>query len=142
MSGSSRSSSESTSDAPLRFYIDSRLGAVAIPQMVRRLGYEAFHKEDVFGRRKVEDVEWIEHASSAGWVALTKDDRIRRRPLEKQRFSASTLRVFCLANGNLLKVQQVEYFETNWSRIIAACDQPGPFLYAVHKSAIEPMKLY
>jgi hypothetical protein len=46
--------------------------------MVRRLGYEALTKIEIFGRQRVEDTEWISWADRESLVVLTKDDAIRR----------------------------------------------------------------
>jgi PIN like domain len=96
--------------------------------MIRGLGYEARTKVEVFGLRRVEDTEWITWADSRGLVALVKDDAIRRRPLERRALLQSSLRVFCLTNGNLRKAEQVARFEARWDSIIRKCRTgPDPF---------------
>ena len=44
-------------------------------------------------------VVWLEQAGRTGWVALTKDDAIRRRPVELQALAAHGVRAFCLTNA-------------------------------------------
>ncbi|MFI7059656.1 hypothetical protein ACIBL3_01625 [Kribbella sp. NPDC050124] len=79
--------------------MDVGLGGIAIPELVRRLGSKALTKHEVFGRRTVEDTEWIAWADAEDLVVLTKDDAIRRRPLERAALARSGLRVFCLTNA-------------------------------------------
>jgi hypothetical protein len=109
--------------------------------MVRRLGYKVFSKEGVFGQHKVPDVEWIAWADERDLVALVKDDRIRRNRLERQALLHSTLRVFCLTNGNLTKAEQVSRFEARWPAIIRRCAGPGPFVCGVYSDRIEDLRL-
>ncbi|MEV0282714.1 hypothetical protein AB0H36_01210 [Kribbella sp. NPDC050820] len=112
-----------TSEQP-RFYIDVGLGGIAIPHLVRRLGSEALTKHEVFGRRTVEDTEWIAWADAEDLVVLTKDDAIRRRPLERAALARSGLRVFCLTNANLTKAEQVLRFECLWPALSGGASSP------------------
>jgi uncharacterized protein with PIN domain len=125
--------------APPKFYIDVGLGGLAIPALVRALGSEALTKAEVFGQRKVEDTEWIAWADAEGLVVLTKDDAIRRRPLERAALNASRLRVFCLTNANLTKAAQVERFERRWPAILRRCAEPGPFVCGVYADRLQDL---
>ena len=55
----------------------------------------------------VADEHWITDASVAGWVALTKDERIIRFPHEQAALTASRLRVFAIGNQHLTGPQMV-----------------------------------
>ena len=46
--------------------------------------------------------------------------------------SQRTLRVFCLANGNLVTAAQVARFRDNLPAIKTQAAQPGPWLFAVY----------
>jgi hypothetical protein len=108
--------------------------------MIRRLGYEATTKVEVFGQeRRVEDTEWITWADSRGLVVFVKDDAIRRRPLERRALLQSSLRVFCLTNGNLRKDEQVARFEARWASIIHKCRSPGPYVCGIYSDRIEDL---
>ncbi|MDX6239313.1 MAG: hypothetical protein QOG10_4128 [Kribbellaceae bacterium] len=107
--------------------------------MVRRLGCEALTKIEIFGRRRVEDTEWISWADRESLVVLTKDDAIRRRPLERAALAASGLRVFCLTNANLTKAHQVARFEERWPAILRKCRQPGPFVCGVYVDRLQDL---
>ena len=79
------------------------------------------------------DVVWLEQAGRAGWVALTKDDAIRRRPVELQALAANGVRAFCLTNANLTGEQQRDRFLANINRMIQRSRRPGPWICAVHE---------
>ncbi len=98
--------------------------------------------DEVYGMAKVEDTEWMSRADHEGWVAVCKDDRIRTRPGERQLMSGGTLRVFRLANGNLLRAAMVDRFHSNLDAMLAQAEMPGPWLFAVYTHHIERMKLY
>lgn len=46
------------------------------------------------------DEEWMQVAGSEGWVVLTRDQAIRRKPNELKAFRAAKLILFALASGN------------------------------------------
>ena len=56
--------------------------------------------DDHFGR-DTDDSEWITAVAERGWVILTKDRRIRHRPLERSAVAAAKARMFVLTSGNL-----------------------------------------
>ena len=87
-------------------------------------------------------MEWMKRVDDEGWIAACKDDRIRTRPGERSLMSQGTLRVFCLANGNLVTAAQVARFRDNLQAIKTQAAQPGPWLFAVYTHEIRPMKLY
>ncbi|MGH9248918.1 MAG: hypothetical protein ACRD0W_05310 [Acidimicrobiales bacterium] len=128
--------------APPDFLVDRSLGLLAIPALLRSAGYTVRTIDDVYGRRPVEDVEWIRDADANGWAVACKDDRIRRRPAERRALVASALRVFCLTAGNLRSADQVERFRTNLPAIARVIDEPGPWVRGVYVDRIELLRLY
>lgn len=47
------------------------------------------------------DQEWLPVVGARGWVVLTKDSRLRFRPLEKEALIAAKVRVFVFTGGNV-----------------------------------------
>ncbi|MGH3301128.1 MAG: hypothetical protein ACRDOK_05450 [Streptosporangiaceae bacterium] len=125
---SKRSSARQLAAAPPEFLIDRSLGRLQLAKALRETGLTVRTLADVYGEaaaQKTEDVEWIGLAAAQGWVVLCKDDRIRRRPAERQALTAGRLRAFCLMNANLGFADQAAYFVSNRFRIIQACAKPG-----------------
>jgi len=56
-------------------------------------------------RRDEEDRVWLRTVGERGWVVLTKDQRLRYRPLEIAALRASKARVFVLIAGNLRGIE-------------------------------------
>jgi hypothetical protein len=88
----------------------------------------------------VPDAVWLEQAGRAGWVALTKDDAIRRRPVELHALAAHGVRAFCLTNANLTGEQQRDRFLANINRMIQRSRRPGPWICAVYER--QPVQIW
>ena len=139
----SRPSSGPTHDTELPdLVVDRSLGRIAVPTYFRTVWPRVHTLDDVYGPRPVEDVEWMADADEAGWVVACKDDRIRRRPAERALLATSTLRVFCLANGQLVSAEQVRRFERVLHRLKVEAVRPGPWMFGVYSGEIQPLKIY
>jgi hypothetical protein len=131
-----------SSPTPPEFFIDRSLGDIVVPRQLREAGFTLHTMREVYGARgeDVEDVEWLRRCGEEGWVALTKDKRIRYRAAERDAVLAHGVRQFVITSGNLTGPQQAGRFVDNRQRIVAACAVAGPFIYVVHANRIE--KLY
>ena len=128
--------------APHEFLVDRSLSQVLPPTELRRVGLIVYTLTNVYGElgaQAVEDTEWISLAAQRGWVVLTKDDRIRRRPAERQAIEDGKVRVFCLTNAGLAFAEQADYFISNRFRIIQASRRPGPYVYGVYRDRIRKL---
>lgn len=80
------------------------------------------------------DAEWMAALAKRQWIVLTKDERIRYRPLELNALKTAGLRVFVLVAGNLRGVEMADVLASAVDRIIqAAHENTGPYLYYVRK---------
>jgi hypothetical protein len=88
---------------PLVFFIDRCLGTGDVPAAVASglLPTEIIHIHDNLFAQNSEDVPWLTLVGKNRWVGLTKDDAIRRRPLEKGALIAMNSAVFIFSNPNL-----------------------------------------
>ncbi len=105
------------SQQQLEFFLDRALGRHLVPGALRDAGLTVRTMVEEFGEREqsVSDVEWLNHAGQQGWVVLTKDRRIRRRPAERQVILDSGVRAFVLSRGDLTGQQQAERFVATWT---------------------------
>jgi hypothetical protein len=139
---SRRSSGRQRAAGQPEFLIDRSLGRIVLPAALREVGLTVHTLADVYGEatsQEVEDVDWIRLAASRDWVVLGKDDRIRRRPAERQALTDGKVRVFCLTNRHLSFADQGAYFVNNRFRIIQKSNKPGPYLYGVYKDKIDKL---
>ncbi|HEY4026341.1 MAG TPA: hypothetical protein VGO86_07905, partial [Candidatus Dormibacteraeota bacterium] len=120
------------------FLVDRSLG-LQLAEELRSLGFAAHTLDSVYGATRaptVEDTEWLGDAGQRGWLALTKDKRIRTNPLERERILTARAKVFCLTSGSLTGAQQRAIFIRHVHRIVARGAKPGPFVYAVSEKGL------
>jgi predicted nuclease of predicted toxin-antitoxin system len=78
--------------------------------------------------RDEEDRIWLRAVGELGWVVLTKDQRLRYRPLEIAALRDSKARVFVLTAGNLRGQEIAAVFLTALPGICKVLNTlPGPF---------------
>jgi len=78
-----------------------------------------------------DDVEWLPPIGERGWVLLTKDKDIRRRPLEVEAILNARVRAFVLTATHLRREEQAAIFLKAMPKIYRICRRPGPFIYNV-----------
>jgi hypothetical protein len=88
---------------PLTFFIDRCLGTGDVPREITSglLAKETIRLHDDLFAQDATDVKWLSVVGKNGWVGLTKDDAIRRRPVEIQALLAANSAVFIFGNQNL-----------------------------------------
>jgi hypothetical protein len=83
------------------------------------------------------DLEWLAEVGRRGWVVLTKDDAIRRNPLERQALIAADVRAFILTSQNMSGPDMAELMTRLFSRIEKlARATPPPFIALVTRSSV------
>jgi len=90
---------------------------------------------------RVDDVTWLADSARQGWVVLMKDKNIRRRPAEKAAVQQHAARCFCITRGDLTAEEMGKRIITNIGAMATACTDPGPFIYALHATRLERLKL-
>jgi hypothetical protein len=90
---------------------------------------------DEWFARDEEDRVWLRTVGERGWVVLTKDQRLRYRPLEIAVLRARNARVFVLTAGNLRGIEIAAVFLAALPRICKVLHSlPGPFVARVSHS--------
>lgn len=116
------------------FFIDRSLGVEPIRSTLREAGL-AVEIHDNHFKRDEEDRVWLQKIGERGWVVLTKDQRLRYRPLEITALRSSGARVFILVAGNLRGVEIAAVFRDALPRIFKVLNKhPGPFVARVTKT--------
>jgi uncharacterized protein with PIN domain len=94
---SKRSSGRQPAAAQHEFLIDRSLGRLEVAMALRSAGLTVRTLADVYGEeaaQATEDTAWIKLAADRDWIVLCKDDRIRRRPAERDALTDGKVRVF------------------------------------------------
>lgn len=95
-------------------------------QNVRRVGVDI-----PFGAR---DHEWLERAGKDGWTALTRDQRIRYRRLEKETLKQFGVGAFTFTGGQATAAETAAAVLAHLERMRAiATSETRPFLYTFGK---------
>lgn len=125
----------SASTPPDRIYfVDYCLGGVAVPEALRAAGARVEIHLDSF-RADVDDKDLLTEIGARGWIFLSKDANIRRRPLEVGALMAAGVRAFILTSGNLRSEEQAEAFRRALPAMQTLCNaRTGPFIARVTRS--------
>ena len=70
-----------------------------------------------------------------------KDKRIRYNRRERDVVRAFRVRCFCLASQRLTGAEMAQRYLRNLDAITRACEEEGPFIYAMHHNRIERLRL-
>lgn len=125
-------------------FLDRSLGRVKVPTLLRDAGLRLTTLAEHYGMpadETVRDTEWLGLAGTNGWAVFMKDTRIRYNAAEREAVKVHRVRCFCLSSQSLSGEEMATRFLDNLSRITAACQDPGPFIFAVHKNRIEELFL-
>jgi len=121
-------------------FLDRSLGRIAVPRLLREFGLRLVTLAERYGvpeDERVTDEQWLGDAGRHREVVFMKDGRVRYNAAEKQAISRFEVRCFCLARQDLPGPEMAQRFLANLPRIVDACREPGPFLYAVHAGRID-----
>lgn len=105
-----------TAPGPVILFIDRDTWSHELDAALRAAGIAFERHRDHFAG-DTEDVEWIAEIGRRGWVAVTRDQRIRRRPNELAAVRAASIHLFALTSGNLSALQTAEVIQRAWPAI-------------------------
>ncbi len=90
----------------------------------------------------IPDNEWIPEVSRRGWLIITRDSRIQGHRAEIAAVRDNDARMIALAGRDAGGVwAQLEVFFTQWRRIEAKLDEPGPFVYTASRTGLRLVNL-
>lgn len=121
-------------------FLDRSLGRIKVPALLRAAGLRLKTLSEHYGipaDEAIADQDWLELAGRHGWVVFMKDTRIRYNRAEREAVKTHQVRCFCLSSQSLDGEEMAARFLRNLTRITLACQESGPFIYAVHKDRIE-----
>jgi predicted nuclease of predicted toxin-antitoxin system len=83
------------------------------------------------------DPEWAAVAGQPGWVVLTKDGELQRKPNEVEAIRIARLRVFTLARGNLRTDEMVAAYVAALPRIARLLKKlPPPYIVRITRTGL------
>ncbi len=128
-----------------RFYLDEtdlKL-AKALAEMHEGIVYPG-HEDLPQVHRGTQDDAWLPVIGSLGLVVITRDARIRYRPMEKARWIDHRVRGFVLTGRTSQSTEQSLALLTRWWTPIGevTIQRPiGPWMYSITNSGIRQLEL-
>ena len=125
-------------------FLDRSLGRITVRRLLRDAGLRLLTLSEHYGvpaDEEVPDEEWLELAGQHSWAVLMKDKRIRYNRRERDVVRSFRVRCFCLSSQGLTGEEMARRYLRNLDAITRACQEDGPFLYAVHHNRIERLTL-
>ncbi|NOT49597.1 MAG: hypothetical protein HOP17_17875 [Acidobacteria bacterium] len=118
----------------LEIFIDRSLGKkIALPL---ELAGAIVHLHDDHFAQNVEDQVWLSAVGKQGWLVLTKDQRIRRRPLERDALMNANLKVFCFMSGNISFAEMADIIAKALPAVKNLADNTSPpFIAGIYKDS-------
>jgi hypothetical protein len=121
---------------PFVFFVDRSLGRRTVVEALREAGAHVEAHDDHFAPDTA-DEDWLIEVGGRGWIVLTKDQRIRRRPHELQALKVAKVRAFVLTSQHLRGEEMAAIFVKHLRRIerLARREAP-PFIAQVTQARV------
>ncbi|MFW2457950.1 hypothetical protein [Methyloversatilis discipulorum] len=105
--------------------LDHALRAADIPFVAHR---------DLFAH-DTPDEKWLAEAGRRGWLVLTRDQNIRRRPDELKALRDAGVLLFALTSGNLSAQETADLAVSCWPRMIRLAETTTrPAIFSITRS--------
>lgn len=115
------------------FYTDECLGR-RVADALRQAGHDVQCGVDQFPG--VDDKVWLPQIGERQWVLLTKDMKIRRRPLEVEAIVNSGVRAFVITATDMPHSELIGVVLKAMRRIERICHRPGPFVFNITRMGL------
>lgn len=134
--------------AEVRFYVDADI--LGLGKLLAGLRSDVTYPGDpgavIHGRARppcpitsprAKDPEWIPVVSALGWLILTRDANIHKHRAGLDAVESSGARMVTLSSSDADTTWgQLEVVLSQWRRIEALLQLPGPFVYTVTRTAL------
>lgn len=122
--------------ASLTFFLDHQIGRYQVAEALRAAGAKVEVHLDYFAGN-VPDVEWIPEVARRNWVLITKDQNIRRNPMERAAYEAAKLRGF-VATGKDMSGEELGELLVRClpGMVRRVAGRPGPLLFTISRGGV------
>lgn len=122
--------------ASLTFFLDHQIGRYVVADALRAAGARVEVHLDHFPG-DTPDAEWIPEVGSRGWVLITKDQNIRRNPLERRAYEIARLRGFVATGKDMSGKDLAELLVRCLPGMTRrAAGRAGPLLFAISAGGV------
>jgi hypothetical protein len=114
----------------MTFFIDNNLSP-ALAAGMQAFGEDVTHLRDQFPQ-DMPDIDWLQAIGKRGWVLISRDERIRRNPAERQAVREYSIGMFLLGGKKLDRCRIIQQLVRNWPRIKDfAAKTRRPFIFRI-----------
>lgn len=131
---SRRTKTGSSRSARPSFLLDRALNP-RLAQVLRDAGFKAVHLREAVGEERASqmlDPEVFSYAHEHGYVILTKDAKMARRPNEVREILDRQLHVFSLAKANQPLAAEAYTFGRHILQVVRHCKPEGPSFWRLY----------
>ena len=103
-------------NAAKTLFVDRSIGKYPVGAL-RAAGASVVYLEDIFPGATYDEV-WLAEAGRQGWIAVTKDKRIRHKPNQMKAFQESNVVAVVLVSGNMGREEMADLLCRSMNRIL------------------------
>lgn len=120
--------------ASLTFFLDYQIGRYVVADALRAAGARVEVHIDHFPQAAA-DTEWIPAVGRHQWVLITKDQNIRRNPLERAAYESARLRGFIVTGKDMGGPELAQLLVRCLPGMARrAAGRPGPLLFTISRA--------
>ena len=99
----------------MRFFIDTNLSE-HLANGMKAFGEEVIHLKEIFPE-DTSDSQWLQYIGKNHYFLITRDERIRRNPIEVFSMRKYNVGAFFLGGKNRTRCELIQQLVRNWPRI-------------------------
>lgn len=125
----------------IRFYVDADLMAVgmAMARLRKDVTYPGHADADGI-TQETKDTVWLPRVGVNGWVVITKDRHIRRRPAEVAAVFQNDVRMVVITgNKNMNSWDRFRLIARSWEAIEEMTAVPGPWIMGLTQAGLREL---
>lgn len=135
-SGANAAQRDAARLASLTFFLDHQIGRFQVADALRSAGAVVEVHLDHFPG-DAPDTEWIPEVGRRGWVLITKDQNIRRNPLERAAYQAARLRGFVVTGKDMNAIELGTLLVGCLPGMVRrSAGRSGPFVFTISRYGV------
>jgi hypothetical protein len=120
----------------MRLFLDRDVGT-SLGTALRAVDIDVELYNERYTSPIVTDDRWVAEVSAEGLVIITKDTKIRSRPLEREVFEAAGARAFVIATRGASRLQNLRGLLIAWPKIVElVATMPAPFMFGFNRDGV------
>jgi len=133
---SSAAQREAKRRASVTFFLDRQIGRYTVADALRGAGATVEVHDDHFAQA-TPDRDWIPEIGKRTWILITKDQNIRRNPLERAAYEMAKVRGFVVTGKEMSGKELADLLVRSLTGMLRRVSgRSGPLLFAISRGGI------